>query len=179
MLIYGIFIYIPVNPWLLGAMGNGPCCIASWWSLVSCGEIAAEEGCKSERGDRERNGEIGKHRQREKQNTHTLINTDPKKLPTEKKHLSRSCVQTSYLIKSYTDYRCLQKITACPTGKQIFFFSKGYSSICWKCFLTASKIRKIQRKRALNMHRNIAPQLTPLEVEGKCLYVGIIVIKDK
>lgn len=38
---------IPVNPWLLGAMGKGLCCIASWCSLVSCGEIAAEEesGC--------------------------------------------------------------------------------------------------------------------------------------
>lgn len=28
----------PVNPWLLGARGNGLCCIANWWSLVSCGD---------------------------------------------------------------------------------------------------------------------------------------------
>lgn len=62
---------IPVNPWLLGAMGKGLCCIASWWSLVSCGEIAAEEDCDSERGGRKRNGGNGKHRKKEKENTHT------------------------------------------------------------------------------------------------------------
>lgn len=48
--------FLPVNPWLHVAMGNGPCCMASWWSLLSCGEISEEEDCESERGDRRRNG---------------------------------------------------------------------------------------------------------------------------
>lgn len=28
--------HIPWKPWLLCAMGKGLCCMASWWSLVSC-----------------------------------------------------------------------------------------------------------------------------------------------
>lgn len=67
---------IPVNPWLLGAMGKGLCCIASWCSLVSCGEIAAEEDCESEREGRERNGGNGKHRKREEQNKNITVSTD-------------------------------------------------------------------------------------------------------
>lgn len=81
---------IPVNPWLLGAMGKGLCCIASWWSLVSCGEIAAEEDCESERGGRERNGGNGKHRKREKQNKNNTVSTDSytKNLQQQQKKIS-------------------------------------------------------------------------------------------
>lgn len=46
---------LPVKPWLLGARGKGLCCMASWWSFVSWGEIEAEEDCESKReGARER-----------------------------------------------------------------------------------------------------------------------------
>lgn len=86
----GLLYCIPVNPWLLGAMGKGLCCIASWWSLVSCGEIAAEEDCESEREDRERNGGNGKHRKREKQNKHVTVNTDKLK-QTKKSHITQFC----------------------------------------------------------------------------------------
>lgn len=29
-------VHLPWKPWLLCAMGKGLCCMASWWSLVSC-----------------------------------------------------------------------------------------------------------------------------------------------
>lgn len=66
----GLLYCIPVNPWLLGAMGKGLCCIASWWSLVSCGEIAAEEDCDSEREEAEREMEEMENTGRRKRRTH-------------------------------------------------------------------------------------------------------------
>ena len=55
-----------MNPWLLGAMGKGLCCMASWCNLVSCGDIAAEEDCErieqghreTQRGGRTKKGKI-------------------------------------------------------------------------------------------------------------------------
>lgn len=65
--------FLPVNPWLHVAMGNGPCCMASWWSLLSCGEISEEEDCESERGDR-RNGE--NRNSRGKSKIYNTVNTE-------------------------------------------------------------------------------------------------------
>lgn len=35
--------HLPWKPWLLCAIGKGLCCIASWWSLVSCWNVEGKD----------------------------------------------------------------------------------------------------------------------------------------
>lgn len=99
---------VPVNPWLLGAMGKGLCCIASWWSFVSCGEIAAEEDCESEREGRERNWGNGKTQEEGKteQKHHSQYRHIHRENLT--KENSHSPLNTVHLLKKfYMDHWCL------------------------------------------------------------------------
>lgn len=100
----GLLYCIPVNPWLLGAMGKGLCCIASWWSLVSCGEIAAEEDCDSEREEAEREMEEMENTGRRKRRTHIhthhsqyrQLYKQTFKIIIKKSHITRYCCEQIY-----------------------------------------------------------------------------------
>lgn len=84
---------VPVKPWLLGGMWKGLCCMANWWSLVSWGEMAAEEDCERERGEEEGGGREPEGTGRREgggggENKHMLVNTET---PTRKNtsHISQ------------------------------------------------------------------------------------------
>lgn len=40
---YELSAHLPWKPWLLCAIGKGLCCIASWWSLVSCWNVEGKD----------------------------------------------------------------------------------------------------------------------------------------
>lgn len=152
---------LPVNPWLLGAMGKVLCCIASWWSLVSCGEIAAEEDCESERGDRERNRGNGKTQEegRAEQTHHSQYRQQYKGTEQKQTHITQfCCVNFSYaFIKLYIDYHLVSVCFSVYVGYPIGIPPKCrlHLLVMLSCSLQVRAKSQCTRQSAQNIHIKI------------------------
>lgn len=146
---------VPVNPWLLCAMGKGLCCIASWWSFVSCGEIAAEEDCESEREGRERNGgngktqEEGKTEQKHHSQYRHIHRENP---PKENSHSTQYCPSSQKVL-----HGSLVSGNKCVFGLVYVGYPKGIPPKC-RLHLLVMISRSLQGQGKVTIHKGGSSQ---------------------